>query len=110
VAILLLFSPAASAQVPVPYFRENCTACHTIGGGRLTGPDLKGVTTRKDRPWLVKFIQNPQAVIDAGDPYARQLLDEAGGVIAAAARRAGVAEAPRPDDGVKLTVVFTACN
>ncbi len=25
-----------------------CKACHTIGGGKLIGPDLKGVTERRD--------------------------------------------------------------
>ena len=80
-ALLVLTASTAAAQIPVQYFRQNCTACHTIGGGRITGPDLRNVTSRRDRQWLVRFVQNPQAVIDAGDPYARQLLDEARGVI-----------------------------
>jgi mono/diheme cytochrome c family protein len=71
----------ATAQDVATFFRQNCTACHTIGGGRLTGPDLKNVTAKKDRAWLVHFIQNPKAVIDAGDPYAVQLQQEARGVI-----------------------------
>jgi cytochrome c2 len=50
--------------------------CHTIGGGRLTGPDLKDVTKRKDREWLKQFMANPKAVIDSGDPYAQKLLEE----------------------------------
>jgi cytochrome c2 len=82
IAGLLVAVPAvAPAQVPAQYFRQNCTSCHTIGGGRLTGPDLKGVTGRKDRAWLIRFIQNPKAVIEAGDPYAAQLVQEARGVI-----------------------------
>jgi len=81
VGLLLAFASTAAAQDPADYFRQNCTSCHTIGGGRLTGPDLKGITTRQDRAWLVTFIQNPKAVIDAGDPYARQLFTEAGGVL-----------------------------
>lgn len=79
---LLLATPATGpAQVPAQYFRQNCISCHTIGGGRLTGPDLKDVTQRKDRAWLVRFIQDPKALIDAGDPYAAQLVQEARGVI-----------------------------
>lgn len=50
--------------------------CHTIGGGRLTGPDLKHVEQRKDREWLVQFMLNPRAVLDSGDPYAAKLLEE----------------------------------
>jgi len=49
--------------------------CHTIGGGPLTGPDLKEVAKRKDREWLVRFMMNPKAVIDSGDAYAQKLLE-----------------------------------
>ena len=70
---------AALAQDRVDDFRLNCTSCHTIGGGRLVGPDLHGVTERKDRAWLTRFIVDPQGVIDSGDAYALKLLDEARG-------------------------------
>jgi len=70
----------ALAQDRVDDFRLNCTSCHTIGGGRLVGPDLRGVTERKDRAWLARFIVDPQGVIDSGDAYALKLLDEARGV------------------------------
>jgi mono/diheme cytochrome c family protein len=53
-----------------------CSACHTIGKGKLIGPDLKGVTQRKDRAWLLKFIHNSQAVIQSGDPYAVKLFED----------------------------------
>lgn len=71
---------AALAQDRVDDFRLNCTSCHTIGGGRLVGPDLLGVTERKDRAWLTRFIVDPQGVIDSGDAYALKLLEEARGV------------------------------
>jgi len=64
------------AQDTPDYFRQNCANCHTIGGGRLTGPDLKNVTQQKDRAWLANFITNPRAVIDSGDPYALKILEE----------------------------------
>lgn len=69
------------AQDDAEYFRMNCMSCHTIGGGRLTGPDLKDVHTRRDRKWLVDFMMNPQAMIASGDPTATQLLSEARGVV-----------------------------
>ncbi|MCC6393658.1 MAG: c-type cytochrome [Bryobacterales bacterium] len=71
----------AHAQEAVDFFRGNCTSCHTIGGGRLTGPDLKDVTKRKDRAWLVQFLQSPQAMIDKGDAYALKLKEEARDVV-----------------------------
>jgi mono/diheme cytochrome c family protein len=80
-AALLVAAPGALAQQPADFFQQNCTSCHTIGGGRLTGPDLKDVAKRRDRAWLERFLQNPKAVIDAGDPYALDLQREARGVV-----------------------------
>lgn len=80
-AALMLAAAAAPAQETAEYFRQNCVSCHTIGGGRLTGPDLKNVTSQQDREWLIRFILNPQAMIDAGDPQALKLVDESRGVV-----------------------------
>jgi len=81
----LLLAGGALAQDPpseetVRFFRQNCASCHTIGGGRLTGPDLKDVSARAERDWLVRFLQDPRGVIDGGDPYAQQIFSEARGV------------------------------
>ncbi|HZS52026.1 MAG TPA: cytochrome c, partial [Bryobacterales bacterium] len=81
VAALIAAAPAGRAQQAADFFRQNCTSCHTIGGGRITGPDLKNVEQRKDRPWLVRFLQNPKAMIDSNDPYAVELQQQARGVI-----------------------------
>ncbi len=74
---LLVAASGAWAQETEDFFRQNCISCHTIGGGRLTGPDLKNVKDRRERDWLVRFLRNPRAMIDSGDPYAQQLLSEA---------------------------------
>jgi mono/diheme cytochrome c family protein len=71
----------AQSQEATRFFQQNCTSCHTIGGGRLTGPDLKDVTQQKDRTWLVEFVQNPKAKIDAGDGFALKLQQEARGIV-----------------------------
>lgn len=82
ICIFMLFSGFVYAQQTTEdYFRQNCYNCHTIGGGRITGPDLQDVTERKSRDWLIDFILDPQGVIDSGDPYAIQLLQEARGVV-----------------------------
>lgn len=65
-----------AAQETADYFKRSCANCHTIGGGRLVGPDLKNVEQRKDRAWLTRFMLNPKAIIDGGDSYAQQLLQE----------------------------------
>lgn len=81
VLVLALTVDQACAQDAVQFFRQNCTSCHTIGGGRLTGPDLKDVTKRQERSWLLNFIQHPTDVLNSGDPYALKLKDEARGAI-----------------------------
>src|SRR3990170_6600252 len=65
-----------SAEQGEAIFQKNCSACHTVGGGRSAGPDLAGVTARRDRAWLVRIITAPGALLDSGDPVARKLLEE----------------------------------
>ena len=57
-------------------FAYHCAACHTIGGGTKIGPDLAGVTSRRDREWLRHFIRTPDAMNAAGDPIALALRKE----------------------------------
>ena len=63
------------------FYKQNCVACHTIGDGKLLGPDLKGITQARDHEWLEKWLQNPQAMIDSGDPVAVKLKEEYGGMV-----------------------------
>lgn len=51
---------------------HTCNACHTIGKGIKTGPDLSGVLQRRSVPWLKKWIKNPDAVFASGDPIAAE--------------------------------------
>jgi mono/diheme cytochrome c family protein len=78
---LLLAAGSLRADPAAAYFRQNCMSCHTIGGGRLVGPDLKDVEARKDRQWLAHFIVNPKQYLDSGDPYALKMKEEARGAI-----------------------------
>lgn len=57
-------------------FETLCTPCHTIGGGTLIGPDLRGVTQRRDEEWIVQFVQHSQDVIASGDSVATRLFQE----------------------------------
>ncbi|MDP6052399.1 MAG: c-type cytochrome [Candidatus Latescibacteria bacterium] len=80
---LSIISSTISAQVPAAYYKQNCMSCHTIGGGRLTGPDLKNVEERQGREWLVSWILDPEGVLASGDPYSARLLKEARGAVMA---------------------------
>jgi len=79
--LVLAAGEKAWGQEAAQFFRQHCVSCHTIGGGRLTGPDLKNVTERKDAEWLARFLTNPRAMIDSGDPYAQQLFEDSRRVI-----------------------------
>ncbi len=59
-------------------FDQKCTSCHSIGAGKLVGPDLKGVSAQRPRDWLLDFISAPDRVIASGDPTAAQLVKEFG--------------------------------
>ena len=61
-------------------FQSRCAACHTIGQGKLVGPDLKDVTARRDDRWIRDFIREPDKMFAANDSTAQQLLQEFGGV------------------------------
>ncbi|GAB4528405.1 MAG: hypothetical protein Fur0018_14450 [Anaerolineales bacterium] len=70
-----------SAQDGGDIFTQKCAACHTIGGGKLVGPDLQGVTQRRSLDWLRAFILNPQGMVDKGDADAVALVQEYNGLV-----------------------------
>lgn len=57
-------------------FKQKCASCHTIGGGKLVGPDLEGVGERRDVEWIESFISAPDKMIASGDPIITELLAE----------------------------------
>jgi cytochrome c2 len=54
---------------------KGCVACHTIGKGKLSGPDLMGVTQRREEKWLKEWLKSPDTMIMT-DPIAKELLKE----------------------------------
>jgi mono/diheme cytochrome c family protein len=79
--LLLLPGWAGCAQDAGAFYKRNCAACHSIGGGRLLGPDLKDVERRKDRKWLTQFLRNPKETLEEGDPYGKQIQADAKGMV-----------------------------
>lgn len=76
ISALVLIPAQGYTQNGEDLFEKHCRVCHTIGEGRLVGPDLMGVTERREKQWLIAFIENSQEVIKAGDPIAVQLYEE----------------------------------
>ena len=64
---------AMSNQPGQILFKKACAPCHTIGVGDRVGPDLRGVTERREKPWLEEFIQNPSKMRAKHDPTALAL-------------------------------------
>jgi len=76
VAVASVASAAPTADPPSPaatLFTERCSTCHNVGGGVKVGPDLLGVTERRNKSWFARFVRGPGAAIDGGDPIAAAL-------------------------------------
>jgi cytochrome oxidase Cu insertion factor (SCO1/SenC/PrrC family)/cytochrome c2 len=61
-------------------FKKICAPCHTIGVGDRVGPDLRGVTERRDHGWLESFIRQPDMARARRDPVALELVARFPGV------------------------------
>jgi mono/diheme cytochrome c family protein len=45
-------------------YRESCRNCHLINGiGKDTGPNLKGVSSRRKREWIIDHFKDPQKYV-----------------------------------------------
>jgi len=77
--IVLFMGPVAegqAAQTGEQAFQSVCAACHSIGGGRVVGPDLAGVNDRRSQAWLEKFVKSSQSMIASGDPDAIAIYEK----------------------------------
>jgi protein SCO1 len=54
-------------------FQSRCSACHTVGQGDKVGPDLLGVTARRERTWIARYLMEPDKMRAEGDPVAMAL-------------------------------------
>jgi mono/diheme cytochrome c family protein len=57
-------------------FYNRCAACHAIGKVTPLGPDLQGVTARRERDWLIRFIGAPNLMRAHKDPIALELASQ----------------------------------
>ena len=61
-------------------FTKACAGCHTVGKGDRVGPDLLGVSSRRERAWLARFIATPDKLRAEHDPIALALMAKYTGV------------------------------
>jgi len=52
---------------------RGCTGCHSIGGGKRSGPDLNGVLERRELGWLRRWLKNPTQMLET-DSTAQAML------------------------------------
>jgi hypothetical protein len=57
---ILLAPQGAAAQDTASFYSKNCGAWHSTGGGPRVGPDLKDVSTHRDRAWLFASWKIPK--------------------------------------------------
>ena len=72
--IFFIITAIAAQDKGESTFKQICGACHTVGKGRLVGPDLINVNQRHPEDWLMKFVKSSQSVIKSGDKYADSLF------------------------------------
>jgi mono/diheme cytochrome c family protein len=68
-------APPQGAAEGQAIFDQQCIGCHSIGGGKRVGPDLKDIMLRRDEAWVNSFIANPNKMFET-DPVAQQMLKE----------------------------------
>ena len=60
-------------------FRTRCASCHSVDGQQdktALGPDLAGVTKRRNLQWLINWLKAPDKMIADKDPIAIALLKQ----------------------------------
>lgn len=76
VAVAETSGPSAPELPGQALFAKACATCHSIGQGARVGPDLNGVTARRERDWLTRFMKAPRAMHANKDPIALALAEQ----------------------------------
>ncbi|VAW50174.1 Cytochrome oxidase biogenesis protein Sco1/SenC/PrrC, thiol-disulfide reductase involved in Cu(I) insertion into CoxII Cu(A) center / Cytochrome c [hydrothermal vent metagenome] len=59
-------------------YRTRCSTCHTLTGKELAGalgPDLLGVTQRREKRWLYDWLKAPDQMLKKKDPIAMEMYE-----------------------------------
>lgn len=69
-------APEAVASPTSIMFEKRCYSCHTVGQGDKKGPDLKGITQRRDNAWLLEYIPSATTMLKNGDSAAVAIFEK----------------------------------
>jgi nitrite reductase (NO-forming) / hydroxylamine reductase len=64
---------AADVEAGKKLYEQKCLSCHTIGEGDRVGPDLAGVTERREHDWLIRWMKDPIGM-GKTDPIGQELM------------------------------------
>lgn len=78
---IIFLSFEGQAQDGKALFRQTCGACHTIGKGRIVGPDLAGITSKFSEEWLFEWTRSSQSMVKKGDKDAVAIFEEYNGLL-----------------------------
>ena len=56
-------------------FKANCAACHKLKGKSI-GPELQGISDKREKEWLHAWIKDNNALRKSGDALAKQVFEE----------------------------------
>ena len=56
-------------------YEVKCLSCHSTGENRIVGPGWKGITQRRESPWIMNMIVNTEAMLSS-DPEAQKQLEQ----------------------------------
>jgi len=76
--LCFLFLASGFASEGPALFKQHCGACHTIGQGKLVGPDLIDIQNKRDNAWLISFIKSSGTMIASGDELAIKVFNDYG--------------------------------
>ncbi len=74
--LLSAFSAFADVSDGKKIFTLNCRYCHSIGNGKVVGPDLRNVEKKYSETDLIKWIRSSQTDIKDGDQVGKGLFEQ----------------------------------
>ena len=56
-------------------YNLQCVGCHSLGGGDGVGPDLAGISLKRERDWIFRWLEDTETMLET-DPIGQELLEQ----------------------------------